>query len=187
MVLLVGLGNPGADYAETRHNIGFMAVDVIHRHFRFSPWREKFQGLTSDGMVDGTKVVLVKPMTFMNLSGQTVGAAARYLKTSLAQVAVIHDDLDLEPGRVKVKTGGGSGGHNGLKSIDAHLGRDYRRVRLGIGHPGDKTLVTGYVLHPFAKADRLWLEPLLDKVADALPLLVAGKDTDFMNTIARQG
>lgn len=184
MLLLVGLGNPGPEYASTRHNIGFMAVDEIVRRHSFSPWKVKFQGEVSEGTIGGEKVVVLKPQTFMNLSGQSVGLAARYLKVTLGHIVVIHDELDLDPGRVKVKVGGGSGGHNGLKSIDAHLGRDYRRVRLGIGHPGDKNLVTPYVLHAFAKADQDWLRPLLDAVADGFPALAAGDDTGFMNKVA---
>ena len=186
MLLVVGLGNPGADYAGTRHNIGFMAVDEIVRRHSFSPWKAKFQGEIAEGTIAGEKVVALKPQTFMNLSGQSVGMAARYLKVTLPHVVVIHDELDLPPGKIRVKTGGGAGGHNGLKSIDAHLGRDYRRVRLGIGHPGDKNLVTSYVLHPFAKADQLWLPPLLDAVADGFAALVAGDDAGFMNKVTVQ-
>jgi PTH1 family peptidyl-tRNA hydrolase len=184
MLLVVGLGNPGSEYAHTRHNIGFMAVDQLVRRHNFSPWKTKFQGEIAEGTIDGEKVVVLKPATFMNLSGQSVGLAARYLKITIGHVVVIHDELDLDPGRVRVKTGGGSGGHNGLKSIDAHLGKDYKRVRLGIGHPGDKALVTKYVLHPFAKDDRIWLDPLLDAVADSFPALVAGDETGFMNKVS---
>ncbi len=184
MMLVVGLGNPGADYAQTRHNIGFMAVDALVRRHSFSPWKVKFQGEVCEGTIAGEKVVALKPQTFMNLSGQSVGMAARYLKITLGHVVVIHDELDLEPGRVRVKTGGGSGGHNGLKSIDAHLGKDYRRVRLGIGHPGDKNLVTSYVLHAFAKADQVWLDPLLDAVAINFPALATGDDAGFMNKVS---
>jgi len=184
MLLVAGLGNPGSDYAGTRHNIGFMAVDALVRRHSFSPWKARFQSEVCEGTIAGEKVVALKPQTFMNLSGQAVGQAARYLKITLGHVLVFHDELDLAPGRVRVKVGGGSGGHNGLKSIDAHLGRDYRRVRLGIGHPGDKDLVTGYVLHPFAKADRLWLEPLLDAVAESFPALVTGDDAGFMNKVS---
>ena len=184
MLLVVGLGNPGPDYAATRHNIGFMAVDELVRRHSFSPWKARFQGEVSEGVVGGEKVVALKPQTFMNLSGQSVGIAARYLKVTLGHVVVIHDELDLDPGRVRVKTGGGSGGHNGLKSIDAHLGKDYRRVRLGIGHPGDKALVTSYVLHPFAKADQDWLHPLLEAVADGFPALISGDDAGFMNKVS---
>ena len=184
MLLVVGLGNPGSEYASTRHNIGFMAVDALVRRHSFSPWKAKFQGEISEGTIGGEKVMILKPQTFMNLSGQSVGLAARYLKVTLGHVVVIHDELDLDPGRIKVKVGGGSGGHNGLKSIDTHLGRDYRRVRLGIGHPGDKNLVTPYVLHAFSKADQEWLPPLLDAVADGFPALVAGDDAGFMNKVS---
>ena len=160
-----------------------MAVDEIVRRHNFSSWKSRFQGETAEGTIAGEKVVVLKPLTFMNLSGQAVGTAARYLKITLPHVVVIHDELDLPPGKVRVKTGGGAGGHNGLKSIDAHLGRDYRRVRLGIGHPGDKNQVTSYVLHSFAKTDQIWLPPLLDAVADHIGLLASGNDAEFMNKI----
>ncbi len=184
MLLVVGLGNPGSDYAGTRHNIGFMAADVLVRRHGFSSWRSKFQGDLAEGSIGGDKVVVLKPNTYMNLSGQSVAAVAKFLKIPVADIVVIHDDLDLAPGRLRVKRGGGSGGHNGLKSIDAHLGRDYRRVRLGIGHPGDRNVVSDYVLHDFAKADRIWLEAMLDAVADAFPLLVAGDEPAFMSRVA---
>lgn len=184
MLLVVGLGNPGSEYAATRHNIGFMAVDELVRRHNFSPWKARFSGEVAEGVIDGEKVMALKPQTFMNLSGQSVGTALRYLKITLGHLVVIHDELDLPPGKMRVKTGGGAGGHNGLKSIDAHVGRDYRRVRLGIGHPGDKDMVSGYVLHPFAKADKQWLEPLLDAVAAAFPLMVAGNDAEFMNKVS---
>jgi len=183
MLLVVGLGNPGSEYAGNRHNVGFMAADAIVRRHRFSPWRAKFQGAVADGSLDGEKVVVLKPHTWMNLSGQSVGAAARFLKIPVADIVVLHDELDLPPGRIRVKTGGGAGGHNGLKSIDAHFGADYRRVRIGIGHPGDRDLVTDWVLHDFAKADRTWLDPLLDAIADAFPILAAGGDAGFMNKV----
>jgi peptidyl-tRNA hydrolase, PTH1 family len=182
-MLVVGLGNPGPDYRGHRHNIGFMAVEEIARTYRFSPWRKRFQGQTADGTVDGVKLLALQPLTYMNLSGQSVGAAAQFFKYKPEQVIVIHDELDLPPGRLRVKKGGGAGGHNGLKSIDAHLGKDYWRVRLGIGHPGDKNMVSNYVLHDFAKADQTWLEPMLRAVADHLPLLLAGKPEDFMNKV----
>ena len=183
-VLVVGLGNPGPEYAGNRHNIGYMAADAMVRRHSFSPWRTKFQGDVAEGSIDGTKVLVLKPLTYMNLSGQSVAAAARFLKIPVEQVVVIHDELDLPPGRLKVKRGGGAGGHNGLKSIDAHLGREYRRIRLGIGHPGDKDLVAGYVLHDFAKADAAWLAPLIDAVADAFPALLTGDEAGFMNRVA---
>lgn len=183
MILLVGLGNPGSEYAGNRHNIGFMAADELVRRHSFGPWRPKFQGELAEGSIEGARVLVLKPMTFMNLSGQSVAAAARFLKIPVEDVVVIHDELDVAPGRVKVKRGGGAGGHNGLKSIDAHLGANYRRVRLGIGHPGDKERVAGYVLHDFAKAET-WLAPLLDAVGQAFPLLLAGDDSGFMNRVS---
>ncbi|MBB4264608.1 aminoacyl-tRNA hydrolase [Roseospira visakhapatnamensis] len=189
MLLLVGLGNPGAAYAGHRHNIGFMAVDAIAARHGLGPFRSKFQAQVADGRLGGTagdtKVLLVKPQTFMNLSGQAVGQAARFHKLTPAEVIVFHDELDLAAGKVKVKTGGGAAGHNGLRSLDAHLGNAYRRVRLGIGHPGDKARVHGHVLSDFAKADRDWLTPLLDAVATHAPLLVAGRDSDFMSKVAQ--
>lgn len=183
MVLVVGLGNPGPEYARNRHNIGFMAADELVRRHSFGPWRAKFQGEIAEGVINGTKVMVLKPLTYMNLSGQSVGAASRFLKVPVEDIVVLHDELDLAPGRLRVKRGGGAGGHNGLKSIDQHLGQNYRRVRLGIGHPGDKDRVAGYVLHDFAKADQAWLDPLLDAVADAFPHLLAGDDAGFMNRV----
>jgi PTH1 family peptidyl-tRNA hydrolase len=184
MLLVVGLGNPGSEYARNRHNIGFMAADALVRRHSFSPWKAKFQGALAEGTLAGDKVWVLKPQTYMNLSGQSVAAAARFLKLATEDVVVLHDELDLAPGRVKVKRGGGAGGHNGLRSIDAHLGADYRRVRLGIGHPGDKDRVTGYVLHDFAKAEATWLEPLLDAVAESFPLLASGDEAGFMNKVS---
>ncbi|KIL98030.1 Peptidyl-tRNA hydrolase [Paramagnetospirillum magnetotacticum MS-1] len=184
MILLVGLGNPGSDYARNRHNIGFMAADVIVRRHSFGPWRAKFQGEVAEGVIEGRKVIALKPQTYMNLSGQSVAAASRFLKVPVDDIVVLHDELDIAPGRLKVKRGGGAGGHNGLKSIDSHLGQNYRRVRMGIGHPGDRDLVSGYVLHDFAKADEAWLIPVLDAVADTFPMLVSGDDTGFMTRVA---
>lgn len=183
MLLVVGLGNPGTEYARNRHNIGFMAADTLVRRHSFGPWRAKFQGEFAEGVVAGEKVLALKPMTYMNLSGQSVAQAARFLKIPVDDIVVIHDELDLPPGRLRVKRGGGAGGHNGLKSIDQHLGANYRRVRLGIGHPGDRDRVSGYVLHDFAKADQPWLDALVDAVADAFPMLVAGDDGGFMNRV----
>lgn len=183
-MLIVGLGNPGADYRGHRHNIGFMALDAIARRHGFASWRKRFQGETADGTVAGTKVMLLKPMTYMNLSGQSVGAALQFFKMKPEQLVVIHDELDLPPGRMRVKKGGGAGGHNGLKSIDAHVGKDYWRIRLGIGHPGDKNLVSNYVLHDFAKADQAWLDPLLDGVADHIGMVLAGEGEAFMNKVS---
>ncbi|MQX35483.1 aminoacyl-tRNA hydrolase [Roseospira navarrensis] len=185
MLLLVGLGNPGAEYAGHRHNIGFMAVDAIAARHGFSPFRSKFQGLLSDGRLGGEKALILKPQTFMNLSGQAAGQAARFHKLEPTNVVVFHDELDLAPGKVKVKTGGGAAGHNGLRSLDSHLGNAYRRVRLGIGHPGDKARVHGWVLSNFAKADRDWLDPLLDAIAARADLLADGRDSDFMSKVAQ--
>ncbi len=188
MLLLVGLGNPGTEYAGNRHNIGFMAVDDIVRRHGFGPWRRRFQARTAEGMVtlpDGgsEKVLAVEPQSYMNLSGQAVAEAATFFKLPPDRVVVFHDELDLPPGRLRVKRGGGAGGHNGLRSIDSHLGQDYWRVRLGIGHPGDKNQVHGYVLHDFAKADRVWLAPLLEACADAFPVLACGQPDKFMNRV----
>ncbi|MBB2971234.1 aminoacyl-tRNA hydrolase [Mesorhizobium sp. RMAD-H1] len=184
MLLIAGLGNPGSRYAKNRHNIGFMAADEIHRRHRFSPWQKKFQAEIADGTIGGEKVLLIKPQTFMNLSGQSVGEAVRFYKLSPSDLVVIYDELDLPAGKVRVKTGGGAGGHNGIRSIDAHCGKDYRRIRLGIGHPGAKELVHNHVLGDFAKADQEWLEPLLAAVADNADLLVKGDDNTFMNRVS---
>ncbi|CAN7338212.1 aminoacyl-tRNA hydrolase [Phyllobacterium sp. LjRoot231] len=184
MLLIAGLGNPGSQYATNRHNIGFMAADEIHRRHNFSPWTKKFQALIADGTIEGEKIILIKPQTFMNLSGQAVGEAMRFYKLALSDLVVIYDELDLTAGKVRVKTGGGSGGHNGIKSIDAHCGKDYRRVRLGIGHPGVKEMVTNHVLGNFAKADSEWLEPLLDAIAANAGLLVKKDDAGFMNRVS---
>src|SRR5579859_1600867 len=165
MRLLVGLGNPGTAYSRNRHNIGFMAADEIVRRHGFSGWRSKFQGECAEGNIDGEKTVVLKPHTFMNLSGQAVGAAVHFHKIPSENVIVFYDELDLAPGKIRIKKGGGSGGHNGIKSLDSHIGQDYWRVRLGIGHPGDKNLVSPYVLGDFFKADQVWLEPLLDGLA----------------------
>ena len=183
MLLLVGLGNPGAEYARNRHNIGFMAVEEIARRHGFTPWRKRFQGTTAEGTVGGDKVLALEPLTFMNVSGQSVVAALQFFKLKPENVVVIHDELDLPPGRIRVKKGGGHGGHNGLRSIDSHIGKEYWRIRLGIGHPGDKNQVSGYVLHDFAKADQSWLDPLIDAVADAFPLMVQGQAENFMNKV----
>ena len=165
MHLIVGLGNPGAEYAGHRHNVGFMAVDEIARHHNFPAFRQKFSALVSEGVVDGEKLLLLKPQTFMNLSGDAVGQAAKFYKLTPADISVIHDELDLAPGKVRIKSGGGHGGHNGLRSIEAHLGKDFVRVRIGIGHPGHKERVNPHVLSNFHKADGEWLAPLLDALA----------------------
>ncbi|MCB9978243.1 MAG: aminoacyl-tRNA hydrolase [Rhodospirillales bacterium] len=185
MWMFVGLGNPGVSYGNNRHNIGFMAVDTIAARWSFPGFRQKFKGLFSEGALGGERVLLLKPQTFMNLSGESVASAARFYKIDPSRIFVFHDELDLQPGKVRVKTGGGNAGHNGLKSIDAHLGTpDYGRIRLGIGHPGDRDRVHGYVLSDFSKADEVWLRALLDALADHAPLLTQGKSNDFMTRVA---
>jgi PTH1 family peptidyl-tRNA hydrolase len=184
MRLIVGLGNPGGQYARHRHNIGFMAMDRIAEDHGFSPWRSKFQAQVAEGRLGGDKALLVKPQTFMNRSGQSVGEAMRFYKLEPADVIVIHDELDLAPGKCRVKEGGGHAGHNGLRSIHAAIGADYARVRLGIGHPGHKDRVSGYVLHDFAKADADWLDDLLRGVSDGADALAAGDWGRFQNAVA---
>lgn len=185
MKLWVGLGNPEPGMLRQRHNIGFMALDrIAHRH-GFSPWRNRFKGMVAEGSIGGTKVLALKPMTYMNASGESVQAASAFFKLAPGDITAFHDELDLAPGKVRVKKGGGAAGHNGLRSMDRQLGRqDYWRVRLGIGHPGDKARVTGHVLGDFAKVDQEWLAALLDAVADAAPLLAADKPEDFMTRVA---
>lgn len=185
MRLFVGLGNPGQKYQHNRHNIGFMAMDEIVRRHNFSSWTKKFQGELSSGDIDGVKTLLLKPQTFMNLSGQSVQAAAAFYKIAPQDIVVFHDELDLAPGKLRVKKGGGAGGHNGLKSIDDHLGQDYWRVRMGIGHPGNKDMVSGYVLNDFAKADQEWLTALIETVSDLADLLAQGKAELFMTKVAQ--
>jgi PTH1 family peptidyl-tRNA hydrolase len=185
MKLFVGLGNPGSEYARQRHNVGFMAVERIAERHGLSPWKKRFHGLTCEGAIAGKRVVLLKPQTFMNDSGRSVGEACRYLKIAEGDIYVFHDELDLAPAKLKVKTGGGNAGHNGLRSISAHLGNEFARVRIGIGHPGSKEQVLRHVLHDFAKADAVWLEPLLDAIADAAPRLAAGDDARFLTDVAR--
>ncbi|MGV1869960.1 aminoacyl-tRNA hydrolase [Agrobacterium rosae] len=184
MIIIAGLGNPGTQYASNRHNIGFMAVDALQRLPSFSPWSKKFKAEISEGEIAGEKVLLMKPLTFMNLSGESVGEAMRFYKVKTSDIIAIHDELDLVAGRARIKIGGGHGGHNGLKSIDAHCGKDYRRLRLGIGHPGDKDRVNGHVLGDFAKSDKVWLEPLIDAIADNVEMLVKGEDSQLMNKLA---
>jgi peptidyl-tRNA hydrolase, PTH1 family len=183
MKLFVGLGNPGAQYAFNRHNVGFMAVDAIAAAHDFPAWRKRFSGVAAEGRLGGEQVLLFKPGTFMNESGRAVGEAMRFYKLDLGDIVVFHDELDLAPGKVRVKTGGGVAGHNGLKSLTAHIGNDYVRVRIGIGHPGSKELVTGYVLHDFAKADYQWLEPLLGAIADDAPYLAEGANDKFQSRV----
>lgn len=184
MKLFVGLGNPGPKYAGNRHNIGFMALDRIAEDHGFAPWRSKFQGLLSEGRLGREKVLLLKPETFMNRSGQSVGEAMRFYKLTPEDVVVLHDELDLAPGKCRVKQGGGHAGHNGLRSIHGHIGETYGRVRLGIGHPGHKDRVSGYVLADFAKADQDWLDDLLRGLSDGAPHLAEGDAGKFMNAVA---
>jgi len=184
MKLLVGLGNPGAKYAGNRHNIGYMAVDQIAADHGFGPWRSKFQGVISEGRLGREKVILLKPETFMNLSGQSLGEAMRFHKLEPVDVIVFHDELDLAPGKCRLKTGGGHAGHNGLRSIHAHIGEAYDRVRLGIGHPGDKNRVAGYVLADFAKAEADWLDDLLRGISDGAAALADGEGAKFLNAVS---
>jgi PTH1 family peptidyl-tRNA hydrolase len=185
MLLVVGLGNPGSDYADNRHNIGFMAVDAIQRAQGFSAFRKsKFHGDTAEGSVAGKKVLLLKPSTYMNESGRAVQAAMTFYKIAPADVLVFHDELDLAGGKVRVKRGGGHAGHNGLRSIHQHVGDGYARVRLGIDHPGDKDRVIGHVLKDFSKAERQWVEKLMDAIGDHFPRLVKGDDGGFMSKVA---
>lgn len=184
MILFVGLGNPGAKYARNRHNIGFMAVDRIAEDHGFSPWRAKFQGQVCEGNLGREKVLLLKPETFMNLSGQSVGEAVRFYKLTPADVTVFHDEIDLAPGKVRVKSGGGHAGHNGLRSLHQHIGPEYARVRLGVGHPGHKDAVPGYVLRDFPKADEGWLDDLMRGISDGAADLANGEPSRFMNAIA---
>ena len=187
MKLFAGLGNPGAQYALHRHNIGFMAVDAIAARHGFGPWKTRFQGLASEGRIGDHKVTLLKPATFMNDSGRSVGEALRFFKLDPATaLTVFYDELDLEPMKLRVKHGGGAAGHNGIRSIDAHVGNDYARVRLGIGHPGHKDRVTGYVLGNFAKVEMEPLADLLGAVAAEVPWLLAGDEARFMNEVARR-
>lgn len=183
MYLFVGLGNPGAKYASNRHNIGFMAVDVIAAAHKFSPWKKKFQGEICDGTVAGTKVLLLKPQTFMNESGRSVGEAVRFHNIPLDKVFVFYDELDLEAGKLRVKLGGGAAGHNGIRSISSHITPEFKRVRLGIGHPGDARMVTPHVLGDFAKSDREWLVALLDAVADNAAMLIEGSEAKFQSHV----
>ena len=183
MRLFVGLGNPGAKYAHNRHNIGFMAIDEIARRHGFAPWRRRFQGQTSEGAIDGEKVFLLRPETFMNESGRAVQEAANFFKLGVDDIIVFQDELELPAAKLRVKVGGGIAGHNGLRSISAHIGNEYRRVRLGIGHPGIKELVHGHVLSDFAKDDRPWVEALCAAIADNAGLLASGKDSTFQNKV----
>lgn len=183
MRLFVGLGNPGPKYAANRHNIGFMAIDAIARTHRVATWRSRFQGEAAEGLIGEERVLLLKPATYMNESGRAVAEAMRFHKIDLRDVTVFHDELDLAPAKLRVKIGGGNAGHNGLRSITAHCGNDYRRVRMGIGHPGDKALVHMYVLNDFAKVERPWVEDLCNACADFADLVAMGRDPEFQNKV----
>jgi PTH1 family peptidyl-tRNA hydrolase len=183
-LLIAGLGNPGSQYAKNRHNAGFIVADELHAHYKFGPWKAKFDGLLSEGSLGGRKTYLLKPQTFMNLSGDSVGPALRFFKLPLEALVVVHDEIDLAAGKLKVKTGGGDAGQNGLRSITSTLGPDYRRIRLGIGHPGEKTKVSGHVLQNFSKDDIDWLKPLVDAMVQSAPLLAKDDDAAFMSKVA---
>ncbi|WP_330083972.1 aminoacyl-tRNA hydrolase [Methylocystis iwaonis] len=183
MLLFVGLGNPGRQYAKNRHNIGFMALEAIARRHGFATARARFQGLVSEGNIGGEKVLLLQPQTYMNESGRSVGEAARFHKIPVGDIVVFHDELDLAPAKCRIKIGGGVAGHNGLRSITAHVGNDYKRVRMGIGHPGDKALVHSYVLNDFGKSEEPWVEALCDAIADNAALLVKGDDNGLQNRL----
>ena len=184
MLLLVGLGNPGAEHTNNRHNIGFMTVDEIIRRHSFGPYRQRFNGLAAEARIGNTKILALKPTTYMNASGLAVGNAARFYKLEPDDIIVLHDEIDLAPGKVRVKRGGGAAGHNGLRSIDGHIGKDYLRVRIGVGHPGDKDEVERYVLRNFPREDMRWVEALTGAIADALPLLLGGDGAGFMSKVA---
>jgi PTH1 family peptidyl-tRNA hydrolase len=189
MLLFVGLGNPGSRYAGNRHNIGFMVVEAIAKRHGIGPFRRRFQGVSAEGPLGGERVQLLLPGTFMNESGRAVAEAAHFYKLGLADIVVFHDEIDLAAAKVRVKTGGGIAGHNGLRSISAHVGNDYRRVRIGVGHPGAKELVYAHVLNDFAKDERPWVEALCDIIADNAGLLAKGQDSSFQNKVhlAMQG
>ncbi len=183
MLLFVGLGNPGERYAGNRHNIGFMAVQAIAKHHGIAPWRRKFQGVAVEGAIGAEKVLLLLPGTYMNELGRAVAEAAHFYKLEAGSIVVFHDEVELPPGKVRLKIGGGNAGHNGLRSISEHIGNDYRRVRLGVGHPGNKDMMEAYVLQDFAKSERPWVEALCEIVADNVALLIEGKDSTFQNKV----
>jgi PTH1 family peptidyl-tRNA hydrolase len=183
MILLAGLGNPGARHAKNRHNIGFMAIQAIAARHRLGPFRARFQGAAAEGLIGGARVLLLMPQTYMNDSGRSLAEAMRFLKIELSDVVVLHDELDLAPAKVRVKIGGGNAGHNGLRSLSAYIGNDYKRVRFGIGHPGDKALVHHYVLSDFFKAEMGWVGAVCDAVAGAADLIVNGEDASFQNKV----
>jgi len=186
MKLFVGLGNPGKGYARHRHNVGFMALERIAQRHGLGPWKKRYHGLVAEGPIGGRRVMLLMPQTFMNDSGQAVGEAQRYLKIDEGDIYVFHDEIDLAPAKLRVKVGGGNAGHNGLRSISAHVGNEYARVRIGVGHPGSKDAVVHYVLHDFSKADQEWLEPMLDAIAEAAGRLAAGDEARFLTDVARR-
>jgi len=183
MLLFVGLGNPGSQHVNNRHNIGFMAVQAIAKRHNLGPWRRRFQGVATEGTIGPERVLLLLPGTYMNESGRAVAEAVHFYKLGVDRVAVFHDEIDLAPAKVRVKTGGGVAGHNGLRSISAHIGNDYRRIRIGVGHPGVKEIVYAYVLSDFAKSERPWVEALCAIVADNAELLVKGQDSSFQNKV----
>lgn len=183
MLLFAGLGNPGPRYAANRHNIGFLALDAIHRRHGFTPWRQRFQGETAEGQIGGERVLLLKPMTFMNESGRSVGEAQNFFKIALGDVVVFHDEIDLAAMKLRVKTGGGNAGHNGLRSISAHSGNDYMRVRIGVGHPGTSDRVHGHVLSDFTRDEMPWVETICDAIADNAELLATRRPEEFQNRI----
>jgi PTH1 family peptidyl-tRNA hydrolase len=183
MRLLVGLGNPESRYAGNRHNVGFMVVEAIARRHGIGPWRRRFAGVAAEGPIGGERVVLLMPATYMNDSGRAVAEAAHFYKIDVGDIVVFHDEIDLPPAKVRVKTGGGVAGHNGLRSISSHVGNDYRRVRIGVGHPGAKELVMPYVLGDFAKAERPWVEALCDIIADNAAMIAKGEDSAFQNKV----
>jgi PTH1 family peptidyl-tRNA hydrolase len=183
MLLFVGLGNPGTKYQNNRHNVGFMVVDEIARRHGFAPWRRRFQGETAEGTLERERVILLKPLTYMNDSGQSVQQASNFFKLSPTEITVFHDEIELPPAKLRVKVGGGIAGHNGLRSISAHTGNDYRRVRLGVGHPGIKELVHGHVLNDFARDERPWVDALREAIADNVGLLATGRDSTFQNKV----
>ena len=183
MLLFVGLGNPGSQHVNNRHNIGFMVVQAIAKRYNLGPWRRRFQGVATEGTIGPERVLLLLPGTYMNESGRAVAEAVHFYKLGVDRVAVFHDEIDLAPAKVRVKTGGGVAGHNGLRSISAHIGNDYRRIRIGVGHPGAKEIVYAYVLSDFAKSERPWVEALCAIVADNAELLVKGQDSSFQNKV----
>jgi len=190
MLLLAGQGNTGPKYEKNRHNIGFMAIDAIARRWNASPWRGKFQSAACDATIvlpngEEERLILLKPQTFYNESGRAVSEAMKFFKLKLTDVVLFHDEIDLAPGRLRMKTGGGAAGNNGVRSLTAHIGPDFRRARLGVGHPGEKDLVMPYVLGDFSRADRAWVEPLTEAIADAMPLLAAGEDERFQAEVLR--